>query len=211
MWPVSRRLNKTGNGDDDPTLIDEVAASCRRAAEHLVFSMRACSAGIDWWASSEGRARRPLASHASNSKFADSPRARHRINSTSQRARPTPGTGRGVDGSIVMRQCVVADRNRQVRLGGASAAARGRSRRSFPRRVAVSAKVSWGGGQLPRRPRRARGSVTFFEAGEDRFLVSRFDIDHPIWREPGRSECRREQILAGDAPSHLLGKLQGHE
>ena len=26
MWPVSRRVNKTGNGDDDPTLLDEVAA-----------------------------------------------------------------------------------------------------------------------------------------------------------------------------------------
>jgi putative SOS response-associated peptidase YedK len=26
MWPVSRRVNKTGTGDDDPTLIDEVAA-----------------------------------------------------------------------------------------------------------------------------------------------------------------------------------------
>jgi len=26
MWPVSKRLNKTGSGDDDPTLIDEVAA-----------------------------------------------------------------------------------------------------------------------------------------------------------------------------------------
>jgi putative SOS response-associated peptidase YedK len=26
MWPVSRRVNKTGNADDDPTLIDEVAA-----------------------------------------------------------------------------------------------------------------------------------------------------------------------------------------
>jgi putative SOS response-associated peptidase YedK len=25
MWPVSRRANKTGTGDDDPTLIDEVA------------------------------------------------------------------------------------------------------------------------------------------------------------------------------------------
>jgi hypothetical protein len=24
--PVSRRVNKTGSGDDDPTLIDEVAA-----------------------------------------------------------------------------------------------------------------------------------------------------------------------------------------
>jgi len=26
MWPVSRRVNKTVNGDDDPTLIEEVAA-----------------------------------------------------------------------------------------------------------------------------------------------------------------------------------------
>lgn len=25
-WPVSRRVNKTGTGDDDPTLLDEVAA-----------------------------------------------------------------------------------------------------------------------------------------------------------------------------------------
>jgi putative SOS response-associated peptidase YedK len=25
MWPVSRRVNKTGTGDDDPTLINEVA------------------------------------------------------------------------------------------------------------------------------------------------------------------------------------------
>ncbi len=25
MWPVSRRVNKTGTGDDDPTLIKEVA------------------------------------------------------------------------------------------------------------------------------------------------------------------------------------------
>jgi hypothetical protein len=25
MWPVSRRVNKTGSGDDDPTLIDEIA------------------------------------------------------------------------------------------------------------------------------------------------------------------------------------------
>jgi len=26
MWPVSRRVNKTGSGDDDPTLLDEVVA-----------------------------------------------------------------------------------------------------------------------------------------------------------------------------------------
>jgi putative SOS response-associated peptidase YedK len=26
LWPVSRRVNKTGNGDDDPKLIDEIHA-----------------------------------------------------------------------------------------------------------------------------------------------------------------------------------------
>jgi putative SOS response-associated peptidase YedK len=26
MWPVSRRVNKTGSGDDDPTLIEGVTA-----------------------------------------------------------------------------------------------------------------------------------------------------------------------------------------
>ena len=26
MWPASQRVNKTGSGDEDPTLIDEVAA-----------------------------------------------------------------------------------------------------------------------------------------------------------------------------------------
>jgi putative SOS response-associated peptidase YedK len=25
MWPVSRRVNRTGAGDDDPTLLDEAA------------------------------------------------------------------------------------------------------------------------------------------------------------------------------------------
>ena len=26
LWPVSRRVNKTGTGDDDPMLVDEVVA-----------------------------------------------------------------------------------------------------------------------------------------------------------------------------------------
>ena len=26
MWPVFRRVNKTGNADDDPTLLDDLAA-----------------------------------------------------------------------------------------------------------------------------------------------------------------------------------------
>jgi hypothetical protein len=44
-----------------------------------------------------------VASQASNSKSALSP-ARQRIGSTSQRGRPTPGTGSGVDGSAETRQ-----------------------------------------------------------------------------------------------------------
>ncbi len=43
---------------------------------------------------------------------------------------------------------------------------------------------------------------SFLETGQYRLLVSRFHIDHPVRREPGRSECRREQILAGHAPQH---------
>ena len=39
MWPVSRRINKTGSGDDDPTLIDEVLRArppdLSRLARHL--------------------------------------------------------------------------------------------------------------------------------------------------------------------------------
>jgi hypothetical protein len=43
---------------------------------------------------------------------------------------------------------------------------------------------------------------SFLKTGEHRLLVSRFHIDHPVRRKPGRSECRREQILAGHAPQH---------
>src|ERR1700730_15123531 len=63
------------------------------------------SASAGPWTRPEGRARRPLASQASTSKSALSP-ARHRINSSCQRARPTPGTGKGVAGSAVTRQRV---------------------------------------------------------------------------------------------------------
>jgi len=36
MWPVSRRVNKTGTGDDDPAIIDEVAALSIRTAGHVM-------------------------------------------------------------------------------------------------------------------------------------------------------------------------------
>ena len=87
--------------------------------------MRARPAGVDRRLSSAGSARRPLASHASNSKVADSA-ARHRSNSTSHRARPTPGTGRGVEGSALTRQRVIA----AVGCQKSAASARRRQRRS---------------------------------------------------------------------------------
>jgi hypothetical protein len=45
-------------------------------------------------------------------------------------------------------------------------------------------------------------SQSFLETSQQRLLVSRFDIDHPLRRQPRQSECRREQILTGDAPQH---------
>jgi len=45
-------------------------------------------------------------------------------------------------------------------------------------------------------------SQSFLEASQHRLLVPRFDIDHPVRRKPRRSECRREQVLAGHAPKH---------
>jgi hypothetical protein len=65
------------------------------------------AAGAGWRASLEDRARRPLAAHASTSKVAASP-PRQRTSSSRHQARPTPGTGRGVEGSALMRQHVVA-------------------------------------------------------------------------------------------------------
>jgi len=43
---------------------------------------------------------------------------------------------------------------------------------------------------------------SFLEAGQHRFLVARFHINHPVRRKPNQSECRREQILPDHAPQH---------
>ena len=69
--------------------------------------VRANAAGVRRYAGVESRARRSLASHVSNAKVAESPR-RQRIGSPPQRARPIPGTGRGVEGSTLTRQRIVA-------------------------------------------------------------------------------------------------------
>jgi hypothetical protein len=74
------------------------------ASPHQALRRPSC-AGADRLAKSAGKARRPWTSHASTTKSALSP-ARHRINSSSHRARPTPGTGKGVDGSVDTRHRV---------------------------------------------------------------------------------------------------------
>jgi hypothetical protein len=40
MWPVSRRLNKTGTGDDDPTLVDEVGQDRRARPVGSLMAMK---------------------------------------------------------------------------------------------------------------------------------------------------------------------------
>ncbi len=51
---------------------------------------------------------------------------------------------------------------------------------------------------------------SFLKTCQHRLLVSRFDIDDPVRREPDRSECRREQILAGHAPQHATPGPRGN-
>ncbi len=43
----------------------------------------------------------------------------------------------------------------------------------------------------------------FLEAGQSRFFVTGFDVDHPIRSEPGRRQARRKQILMAYAPEYL--------
>ncbi len=80
------------------------------------LDMRARAAGVGRYANVEARARRPLASRASNSKVADPP-PRQRRSSSAQRARPIPGTGRDVEGRTLTRQRVVAAVGQAQRLG----------------------------------------------------------------------------------------------
>ena len=47
---------------------------------------------------------------------------------------------------------------------------------------------------------------SFFKAGENGFLVTRFDVDHAVWRQARLRQCRREEVLAGDTPQHLSAR-----
>ena len=51
---------------------------------------------------------------------------------------------------------------------------------------------------------------SFLETGQHRLLIGRLDIDHPVGRQPGLSERRREEVLAGDAPQHLAPCPRGN-
>jgi hypothetical protein len=52
-------------------------------------------------------------------------------------------------------------------------------------------------GDDPAKPAMAQ---TFLEAGENRLLIARLDIDHAVGHEPGLRKGRGEQVRARDAP-----------
>ena len=147
-----------------------------------------------------------MASHASSSKSALSP-ARARISSTSQRCRPTPGTGSGADGSTETRQRVIA----AVGWPKSAASVCRRQRRSAmpigpgtfrrelqpPRGGHRQARDLGDDGAEPAMPQ------PFLHAGEHGLVVAGLDIDHPVGSEAGLGERRREQVRARDAPEHL--------
>src|ERR1700710_359843 len=87
-----------------PRAVAQSGGKAKAAPPHQALRPPSC-AGADRSANSAGKARRPAASHALTTKSALST-ARHRINSSSHRARPTPGTGSGVDGSVDTRHFV---------------------------------------------------------------------------------------------------------
>lgn len=45
-------------------------------------------------------------------------------------------------------------------------------------------------------------------AGEECFLVTRFDEDHPVRRKPRLCKRRRKQVLASDTPEHLAARAR---
>jgi hypothetical protein len=136
------------------------------------------------------RARRPSASQASTSNSALSP-PRHLISSSRHRARPTPGTGSGVDGSALTRRRVVD----AVGCPKSAAAA------WRPQREANYAWAFGGDLESPRSGHREAGNFryycaelamakSFFEAGED-----------PFHRQPPRrSPGPAKQALARIGP-----------
>jgi hypothetical protein len=147
-----------------------------------------------------------VASHASNSKSALSP-ARQRINSTSQRGRPTPGTGSGVDGSAETRQRVVA----AVGWPKSEASVCRLQRRSampirprpFRSELESTRRGHGQAGDLPHHGAQASVPQAFFKAGEDGLLVAAFEIDDAVGIQPGLGERRRKQIQSDETPEDL--------
>ena len=58
-------------------------------------------------------------------------------------------------------------------------------------------------GDDPAKPAMAQ---TFLEAGENRLLIARLDIDHAVRRQPRLRDRRGEKILAGYAPQDLAAR-----
>jgi hypothetical protein len=144
-----------------------------------------------------------LASQASTSKSALSP-ARQRINSSCHRARPTPGTGNGAEGSAPTRQRVTdaVGCPKSAASGVAAPAADGEA--DGARAFGGELKAAGGRHGEPRDfcydSAKAAVPQAFLETDVDRRLVPRFDIDHAIGDEPGLGEGRGEEVPPNDAP-----------
>jgi len=102
-------------------------------------------------------------SHVSNSESALSP-AGHRTSSTSQRRRPTPGSGSGVEGSTEMRHRVMAAVGCPI----------------LRRRAEVAARRSWAGAP----PRNDGAEPTMLEpfliSGQHRLFIASLEVDDTV-------------------------------
>jgi hypothetical protein len=110
-----------------------------------------------------------------------------RISSSCQRARPTPGTGSGVDGRTETRQRVSrrsAARNRSPRSAAASGEWRCRSRRSFRRRAAGAARPSSKAGRSRQRRRRGRHGEDLPRNRRERSFRRRLRHRSPVGGRP---------------------------
>lgn len=128
------------------------------------------------------------------------------MSSTSQRARPTPGTGKGADGRTDTRQRVTD----AVGCPKSEASAWRRQRRiampivpelsaaSCRRREAVIGRRASSPTTAPSPPWRRPSS-----AGEKRLFVAGLHIDDAAWRQPHPGQRRCEEIGPRHAPEHL--------
>ncbi len=151
-----------------------------------------------------GHAIRPVSSRCSTSNSAHSP-ALARINSTSHRGRPTPGTGRGEAGRALTHQRMVL----AVGCPKFAASAGLRQRRMAMAMVPLVSAASWRRREgviasretSPTTPARPPAQ-TFLHAGQHLPVRAGVNAEHPIGVEARLGQGRGEQVRT-DAPEDL--------